>query len=143
MLKIPSHGNSTASVWFPVSLFSHMHWEERFPWGILGLVPLTLHLSISDRSLFPSPWLQSALHWWKAELGSSSRACSGGSCASVTAGAASTGGALLWALSSSLSIWAWLDFGSLAPGALQRSLMLLHWGCSFARADCAAVPCSG
>lgn len=57
---------------------------------------------------------------------------------------ASARGALLWALSTALSVcnWVWLDFGSLAPQALQWSLML-HWGCSFARAHWAAVPCSG
>lgn len=47
---------------------------------------------------------------------------------------ASTGVAPLWALSTSVCNWVWLDFGSQAPQVLQWSLML-PWGCS-----CPALP---
>lgn len=47
---------------------------------------------------------------------------------------ASAGVAPLWALSTNICNWVWLDLASPAPQALQGSLMF-HWGCS-----CPALP---
>lgn len=82
---------------------------------------------LSGRNLFPSPWMQLALPWWQSAAGFHQQSlCSEAAVlpqlpatASVTARLAvlgfprgSTGGALLWALSSAVCNWVWLGFGS-------------------------------
>lgn len=126
-----------------------MHWEECLPWSILGPVPLTPHLCVSERNvsislyaIIPSvvkvsSWIPPPEPVFQGQpccLSFPQQPWSQHGLTVLSFPPASAGVAPLWALSTSICNWVWLDLGSPAPQALQGSLMF-HWGCS-----CPALP---